>query len=49
MLIGEVGVKDFGENENENEEIAKRFGVNKEDFPGWFISFNERLQTSRTF
>ena len=33
LLIGEVGVKDFGD--NENEDIAERFGAKKEDFPGF--------------
>ncbi len=37
LLIGEVGVKDFGD--NENEDIAERFGARKEDFPG-FLKLN---------
>jgi hypothetical protein len=37
LLIGEVGVKDFGD--NENEDIAERFGAKKEEFPG-FLKLN---------
>ncbi len=32
LLIGEVGVKDFGD--KDNEDIALRFGATKENFPG---------------
>ena len=34
LLIGEVGVKDFGE--NDNTDIGLRFGANKDNFPGTF-------------
>ena len=35
LLIGEVGVKDFGE--NDNTDIGLRYGANKENFPGNFL------------
>lgn len=31
LLVGEVGVQDYGE--KENEDLAKRFDIKKEDFP----------------
>lgn len=31
LLIAEVGIKDYGE--RDNEEIAKRFGIKKDDYP----------------
>jgi endoplasmic reticulum protein 29 len=39
LLVGEVGVKDFGD--KDNEDIALRFGANKENFPG--LSFNQNI------
>jgi endoplasmic reticulum protein 29 len=31
LLVGEVGIKDYGE--KENDDLAKRFNVAKDDFP----------------
>ncbi len=35
LFVGEVGVKDYGE--KDNEELAKRFNVEKDDFPAVFV------------
>ena len=32
LLVGEVGVKDYGD--KDNEDLADRFGAKKDDFPG---------------
>jgi endoplasmic reticulum protein 29 len=31
LLVGEVGIKDYGE--KDNNDLGDRFGVNKEDYP----------------
>ena len=39
MLAGEVGIKDYGD--KDNEELGQRFKVIKDDYPVVFLFVNE--------
>lgn len=47
LLVAEIGVKDYGE--KENEDLAQKYGVKKEDFPAVKLFLNGNLEKPIVF
>lgn len=47
LLVAEIGVKDYGE--KENEDLAQQYGVKKEDFPAVKLFLNGNLEKPIVF